>query len=128
MNMKLTCEIDFNLENQDIDDIVCSALEGGITYWCKRVEVVGKYRGEYASDQISRGGELILYDAESDDKWTLNKAKFINGLLRYVKSDPTIIDFSNHLDCGNIIDVCNVDGSIADEIIQYALFGTIVFG
>ena len=26
---------------EDIDDIMCSALEGGINYWCCKAEVVG---------------------------------------------------------------------------------------
>ena len=30
-----------NVSEQDIDDILCTAFEGGITYWCDRVRVVG---------------------------------------------------------------------------------------
>ena len=44
-----------NVSEQDIDDILCTAFEGGITYWCDSVRVVGNYLGKYASDQISRG-------------------------------------------------------------------------
>ena len=45
---------------RDIDDIMSCALDGGICYWCKEANVVGEYLGEYASDQISRGGKLEL--------------------------------------------------------------------
>lgn len=38
-----------------------SALEGGINYWCRRVVVQGDYLGEYASEQISRGGKLAIW-------------------------------------------------------------------
>ncbi len=62
--------------DKDIDDIMCAALEGGITYWCSRAEVVGEYLGEYASEQISKGGELRLYDCESDEVYTLTLDKF----------------------------------------------------
>lgn len=61
----MTLEVKFNVEvtNQDIDDIMCTALEGGITYWCRRAEVVGgKYLGEYAHEQISRGGEVAYIE------------------------------------------------------------------
>lgn len=61
-------KIDVNLTQQDIDDIMVAALEGGINYWCRKAEAVGGYLGECASDQISRGGSLILYDAEGSDK------------------------------------------------------------
>ena len=33
------------LTPQDIDDIMVSALEGGINYWCRRVVVQGDYLG-----------------------------------------------------------------------------------
>ena len=49
-------EIEVNLSQQDIDDIMVTALEGGINYWCRRAKVVGEYLGEATSDQISRGG------------------------------------------------------------------------
>lgn len=52
--------IGVTLTQQDIDDIMASALDGGICYWCRMAEVVGEYLGEYASDQISLGGSLIL--------------------------------------------------------------------
>ena len=32
-----------NVSEQDIDDILCTAFEGGITYWCDSVRVVGNY-------------------------------------------------------------------------------------
>lgn len=49
--------------HEDIDDIMVSALEGGINHWCAEAKVQGEYLGEFASDQISRGGTLLLYDA-----------------------------------------------------------------
>ncbi len=36
------------VSNKDIDDIVCTALEGGISYWCSSAEVEGEYLGEFA--------------------------------------------------------------------------------
>lgn len=111
--------------DQDIDDIVCTALEGGITYWCGAAEVVGEYLGEYASDQISRGGSLILYDAESSDTWELTKEKLINGIV--LAAQTNIYPDYCWID-GNKLDTCSIDGEIADCIVQYALFGEIIFG
>ena len=50
--MVLSCALDVRVSNEDIDDIMVSALEGGINYWCRKAEVKGEYLGEYASDQI----------------------------------------------------------------------------
>ena len=69
--------LNFLISNEDIDDIMSAALDGGITYWCGKAEVVGDYLGEYASEQISRRGALKLFDLESDDVWELTFEKFM---------------------------------------------------
>ncbi len=49
-------EMEILLTQEDIDDIMAGALEGGITYWCSKAEVAGEYLGEYGHEQIARGG------------------------------------------------------------------------
>lgn len=120
-------ELEIVINDEDIDDIMCGALEGGITYWCEKAEVEGDYLGEYASEQISRGGRLKLHDFEEDEIHILTKEKFMDGLKLYL-GDPACrdiivrIDGKLHLDCGN------ADASVCDCIIQYALFGDVVYG
>lgn len=115
-------KIEVNLTRQDIDDIMVTALEGGISYWCRRAEAVGGYLGERASDQISRGGSLILYDAEGSDKWELTLAKFLNGVKLYLEN-------SCHVRVeDNSIDACDIDAADADCIIQFAIFEEVIFG
>lgn len=112
---------------KDIDDIMSTALDY-IGYWCRKVEVVGgKYFGEYASDQISRGGILKLYDAESDDEWMLDKDMFCEGLAAYLEeyADRDVTEPKKNgvyrINCGQI------DGPAADMIVQLACMGDIVF-
>lgn len=117
------------VSDEDIDDIVCTALEGGINYWCCDAEVVGEYLGEWASDQISRGGTLKLYDIESDDVWTLDKAKLLNGISKAITNGFLLeyewAKFENEI---VTLDTCQIDAEVADAIIQYALFDKVVFG
>lgn len=115
-------QIDVNLTQKDIDDIMTTALEGGITGWCHQVDVVGGYLGEYASDQISRGGSLVLYDAEGSDKWELTLDKFLNGVKLYFEKGCHVRVEDNRIDSGDI------DANDADCIIQFALFGEVRFG
>lgn len=120
---EVKAELHFRVTQQDIDDIMVSVLEGGINYWCRKAEVVGgKYLGEYASDQISRGGSLMLYDIESSDKWELTLEKFLAGLKMYVENGGAGCVWDEAIDTGEI------DGCAADNIVQYALFGELVFG
>lgn len=110
-----------SINRESIDDIMASALEGGISYWCSKAEVAGKYLGEYASEQISRGGKLYLYDIEDGTRYDLNLTSFFYGIEMVMDRYPGIIDGN-----GNI-DASKVDGEIADLIIQYAVFGEPVF-
>lgn len=106
------------ITQQDIDDIMSTALEGGINYWCRKAEVLeSQYYGEYASDQISRGGSLRLYDAESDDTWVLNLDKLMAGIVKAIESGYVS---SDNLDDWDALD--------ADAVVQCGLFGDLVFG
>lgn len=113
------------ITQEDIDDIMCSALEGGITYWCRKAKVVGEYLGEYASEQISRGGKLKLYDAEEDEVYELTLEKFLKGIELAIQHNY----YAEYGWCdGTMLDTCNVDASVADAIIQLALFDDVIYG
>lgn len=118
---EVRAEITIGLTQQDIDDIMSTALDS-ICYWCGTAEVVGDYLGEYASEQISRGGCLLLHDAESAATWELNREKFLNGVKLYFEKGCHVQVEDNR------IDTCDVDAADADCIIQFALFGEVVFG
>ena len=118
----LSTNVSAKVCDKDIDDIMCAALEGGITYWCSRAEVVGEYLGEYASEQISKGGELRLYDCESDEVYTLTLDKFLRGLATYIGSCYGYVVENGSLETGVI------DAEGADCIVQYALFGDVIYG
>ena len=76
---------------EDIDDIMVSALEGGITHWANRAKVPEEKRAaEWGHEQIARDGELHIHVVEpfdqDDTEWyILTKEKFLNGLAKYLK-------------------------------------------
>ena len=114
----------FVVSDEDIDDIMSAALDGGITYWCGRAEVVGEYLGEYASEQISQGGILKLYDIEDPKTvYELTLDKFLNGLRLWLENERAFA-----LTEAGRLDVGQIDAAAADTIIQYALFCDIVYG
>ena len=115
--------ITFVVTDEDIDDIMSAALDGGITYWCNRAEVVDEYLGEYASEQISRGGTLKLYDIEDGTVSELTLDKFLNGLRLWIENERAF-----ELTDPGRLDVGNIDALAADAIIQYALFNDVVYG
>jgi hypothetical protein len=122
----LTVEKKIKVTQQDIDDIMCAALEGGICYWCGRAEVVGEYLGEYASEQISRGGTLKLYDCEDmNEVYELDRGKLLKGIKKAFEEGY----YSEYEWCnGTVIDTCQVDADVADVIVQIAVFDEVVYG
>lgn len=116
-------EMDVTITQQDIDNLMCTALEGGINYWCREAKVVGEFLGEYGSEQISRGGSLLLRDAETDERWELTLEKFLKGIELYIKEDGRVM-----IDDFKLMDYGELDAGDADCIVQYALFGKLVYG
>ena len=123
-DIKIKVEIEIKIAQEDIDDIMSAALEGGINYWCEKAEVNGDYLGEYASEQISRGGNLKLYDSEDDKVYTLTREKLLEGIRKYLADPNKPYDILD----GNTLDCCMVDAVVADMMIQYAIFGDLIYG
>lgn len=120
---KICAEIEVTITAQDIDDIISDALDY-ISYWCRKAEVgEDTYYGEYASDQISRGGTLILYDRESDEKYTLTLEKFLFGFKAAIENGYADDWFED-----GKIEWSYLDGPAVDVIVQLALFGEVVYG
>lgn len=121
---EIRAEVKAELTQENIDDIMCSALEGGICYWASEAEVVEDKRcADWGHEQIARGGALILHDAESSDKWELTLEKFLNGFKLWLENNG---DRYGAVDCGKV-DTGEIDGEMADMIVQYAIFGQLMF-
>lgn len=118
-------EIRVELTQENIDDIMVAALEGGITYWCSEASPEGgELLEEYPSEQISRGGALLLYDFEEEAYHRLDLEKFLKGFKLWVENGG---DEYGAIEDGKV-DCCNIDADCADAIIQYALFGEVIYG
>ena len=125
-NIKVYLNVE--ITDEDINDIMTSALEGGINYWCRKVEIVGNCLGECASEHLSKGGEIRLFsdgDVRGKDNHILNKSLLIYGIQLYlVNGNVSCLSVRN----GKInIDPGCIDGNAADTIIQYAVFNGIFF-
>jgi hypothetical protein len=129
MNITARIETNIVITPQDIDDIMITALEGGINYWCNRVKVIGDYLGRYPSEQISRGGTLRLYESDDGIVFDLTQENFLEGVKMYMEE---VTNSSNILDINEegerCIDPSNVDAIVADAIIQFAVAGYLMYG
>ena len=117
--MEITKKI--KVTTQNIADLMVTAFEGGINYWCGKVEIISNPADkDWASDVVAFGGELRLTDVEDDtEQWTLTLPKLLAGLSK-------TLDWGNFKDVEELMD--SHDAETADVLVQYALFDEIVFG
>ena len=110
---------------EDIDDIMACALEGGINYWADSADVIESLRvAPWGHEQIARGGVLLIHDQEEGMTHELTLEKFLTGFKLWVEQG---LDHYNAV-CGKTVDCCEIDGTCADNIIQLALFGEVLYG
>lgn len=114
------------ITDEDIDDILVSAFEGGINYWCNNVKIVGEPFGDCASEHVSKGGTVLIHDFEEDKDYELTKAAVIKGISQYLMR-PTSGDVLEVIDHELRIDTCYIDADIADAMLQIALFDDIIY-
>ena len=101
-------------------DILSTAFEGGSNYWLDRVVIKDPTETPpipcYKSDIISVGGTLEIYDDERVVKDPiLTRERLLNAVEWYIGINGLGV-LDDH------------DAQDSDSILQYALFGEVVFG
>jgi len=126
-NFDVTIKKDFCFDAEDIESIVTTALEGGIGYWAcldnDTYEFINLYEQDMNTSEIAAkilvdGGTLEFSGAEDNDEYF--EPLTIDMLLQGIKLAIQDHDWDG--------DMWNVDGIVADNIFQLALFGEIVYG
>jgi len=109
-----------------IGDLLATAFEGGINYWCSGVKIKNDdwFGGEFASDVVANGGAVELVDAEEPGKtYELDFAMICDGVRQTIAEIDGEITYHN--------DGCEVedyDADFADAAVQYAVFGEVIYG
>ena len=81
----LSANVSAKVCDKDIDDIMCAALEGGITYWCEHGQRLSENISENMQASRSVKAEnFVCMIAESDEVYTLTLDKFLRGLATYI--------------------------------------------
>jgi len=114
------------VSDRDIHHILMYAFDGGISHWCDVVRTEGEMLGEYASEQIPLGGKVILHDKKKDLDIMLTKEKVLQGIRMYAEH-PKDDDIFEMIDHKLWIDFAFISESVADAIIQYAVFSGIIY-
>lgn len=122
--MEKIINIPFLISGEFVDDVILTALTGGINYWCDLVYTNDTKGKKYLPEVISAGGTLILKPVEEEKEYELNFDSFCEGFKKYVSY---YLEKKRDLS-GLKTDSSDIDGEISDTIIQFALFGEIIYG
>jgi hypothetical protein len=127
----ITVNVPVKLTEEMMGDIMCTALEGGIGYWCAADDIVRKEReGGHFFDYAS----FMATPAEEDDEFlpqVVTYATIAQGVQRILACDPKPhVNSTIYAAVGSITqgDAGGIDADAADAIIQVGLFGELVYG
>ena len=109
------------ITEEDITDIVVTALEGGIGYWAcldnTGEEFENAPKDEAVSETVARillnNGSVFFEDEEA--RYELTLEKLLNGIEKYAQENGGI-------------DMDDLDADMADAIVQYAIFCEVIYG
>ena len=118
------------ISDELIEHILCSAFEGGITYWANNVschdkedmQKTGGYKSEYLTKTKKKDAVIYIHDAETEEKYPITKKSIIDALQ---KMDTPEYKYTKAL--GRILNE-TYDADDADIVVQTACFGEVVYG
>ncbi|MBP02361.1 MAG: hypothetical protein CMM25_06095 [Rhodospirillaceae bacterium] len=133
--MQHKVNIEVKITSAEIDHIICTAIEGGINYWCESYygsggdfsllpenQVAMKYEWEH----LVYGGYLTM-DEDGNIEHKLDQESFMKGLQMWIDKHPSSVDIVSLPNKYTTINTGQIDADDADCIVQYALFGELKY-
>lgn len=124
--------ITVDVPDQYLSDIMTTAIEGGIGYWCAAQTIARDDRDQSVTRVVG------VFDRESGDAFTepaamspdITRETIVRGLGALVKGAQVRRDIraavvASLMEPG---DGCDLDAEACDVIVQLGLFGEIVYG
>lgn len=135
-------EMNVKFDDEFLENILITAFEGGSNYWINSIDISNPNgsiepkdvaTSEWAFDALKCGGFVdidhgdYLNGGEKEIN-RINLSDLIHGVNKFVNnytmklSDTDIFDNEFALDAGQF------DADMADQILQYAVFGDVIYG
>lgn len=137
--------IHIKITEKELSDLIGDALDSS-DYWIGRIRAVEKDKEEAKkyktwSECIVHDLRIKILDNETDEAYELSRTAFLEGIGKYIlafgedlctaeeeaicmrKDKPEEIVKTDH-----VLDTGNIDANIADGMLQFGLFGELVYG
>lgn len=137
--------IHVKITEEELSDLIGDALDSS-DYWIGRIRAVEKDKEEAKkyttwSECIVHNLRIMVLDNESDETYELSKTAFLEGIGKYILAygeDPCIAEEESicmrkdkpaeTMKTDHVLDTGNIDANIADSMLQFGLFGELVYG
>tara|TARA_R100000152_G_scaffold10353_1_gene4281 strand:- start:6074 stop:6466 length:393 start_codon:yes stop_codon:yes gene_type:complete len=129
--MKVNVTIELNV--QDIMDLLCIGFEGGVNYWCESIQGIGgdtsklperRYEVQHEYEWLAIGGRLEI--GADGEIHTLTPEMLEKGLQLWIDKNSVEVYYDQRRK-KSVVELGNIDAGDADNIIQYSLFGKLVY-
>jgi hypothetical protein len=128
---KMVVTINYEFPKQRLSDLLITAFEGGVGYWCQIVDykeptVLNSFNDtdgtiyRYGDFPLSEDGGVVLQETDDTEiTFTLNKEALLKGLQMMSQKYPK--HFSDWLND-------NEDAETGDVFVQCCMFGEVKYG
>lgn len=136
MSENVIVHVPIELDDEFFEYLICDMFEGGSNYWIDKVSInhpdgkkpKGVPMSTWASDALNKGGSLTILPQEWDEgTLTIGKGNIVTGITMWINNHPKSVSIV-HERGKNCIDAGNIDADESDCILQYAMFGQLIFG
>lgn len=134
-----TINVKSEFKDKVLSDILITAIEGGINYWCSSAFVIDAISEEKVDINVLDIPRVFDFDNDEDADYNKHLIKFV--LHEPIKDDGTdyYMSYNDLVEavqtwCENNealslrLDFDNLDAEDCDQIVQIALFGKVIYG
>ena len=130
---KIAFTVEVPIPLEFLNDILCTAFEGGINYWCGSANLMRGTRETAVTDADTYtpdGFEYELFDAHDGKSYSEKKEDFPNYVPLTLQSlrKGLALYFLRGNPYGEVLDAGNYDAAEADLVVQLSVFGEIIYG
>lgn len=121
MKKEITITVKKEITQEQLSDLLCTALEGGSNYWYKHIQPLDNAKEYNTSSMYAALIEhgFTIKDKESGEVFTVKPEKF--ELAFQLMADKYARHFNNFINDGG-------DAETADVFLQLCVFDDIIFG
>jgi hypothetical protein len=130
------------VEREVTKEVIQAVLEGcyhGSSYWISFLDVPDMKGCEFMTEVVGDGGVWVIYVSKDETGVASDPVPHKKGLRNPEKFDWYVLDLdkvikglglclaAGHGYGGDPLDPCNIDACVGDNVVQYALFGQLIF-